>query len=276
MKRLVTAVLVLGLTGCEAQLKETGISITNVLTRVTDASGSVQAVLHQGFPPGPNGGPSHTVNGFGAMVNGGSSQTTLTSTGGNFDRVIVTVPGTDDYYELAVPSGTGTQVLLQASTGLSSGTWAIQYAVGTAGVIGSYSTQRLRVIGVGTGDVQISVAWSDTSDVDLHVWDPSGEEIFYADTASTSGGFLDLDSNAACSRDANNEFNSNENIVWPTGRAPSGTYVVKLHHWSRCNIAQNTDWVVTVQARGQSPRIFSGSFAASDTTPWRDITTFSY
>jgi hypothetical protein len=41
--------------------------------------------------------------------------------------------------------------------------------------------------------------------------DAVGEEIYYGDQQAASGGFLDLDSNAACSGDNIR----NENITWP-------------------------------------------------------------
>ena len=51
---------------------------------------------------------------------------------------------------------------------------------------------------VGTGDVQVSVSWDVSNDIDLHVVDPNGFEIYWDDDTSPEGGTLDLDSNAGC------------------------------------------------------------------------------
>jgi hypothetical protein len=43
---------------------------------------------------------------------------------------------------------------------------------------------------VGTGAVQVNVTWDLDVDVDLHVLDPRGEEIYYDHRRSASGGVL--------------------------------------------------------------------------------------
>lgn len=71
------------------------------------------------------------------------------------------------------------------------------------------------------GDVQVLLEWETSDDVDLHVFDPAGEEIYYENPRSASGGELDID--------ANYEFimrHPKENVYWRHGHAPSGTYKV--------------------------------------------------
>ncbi|MDX1440320.1 MAG: hypothetical protein R3284_10510, partial [Rubricoccaceae bacterium] len=82
---------------------------------------------------------------------------------------------------------------------------------------------------LGTGDVQVTLRWDTQADIDLHVTDPSGEEIFYGHTQSASGGQLDVDANAGCSNDP-----QVENIYWPTGGAPSGTYQLSVNYFGAC------------------------------------------
>ncbi len=127
------------------------------------------------------------------------------------------VPGMENYWELTVPSGVTAPIIIRAASDLPNMNLGVQYAVGDGGLVGAYSSQNVRIISVGGGDVQVSVSWSDSSDVDLHVIDPNGDEIFYGQKTVPSGGNLDLDSNAACSRNSDNTFKSNENIVWPVG-----------------------------------------------------------
>ena len=103
------------------------------------------------------------------------------------------------------------------------------------------------------------MVWDAPTDVDLRVTDPMGEEVYFGNLNAQSGGFLDLDSNPACNIDGVN----NENIVWLSGEAPTGTYKVSLDYWSDCSQPQS-NWVVTVQSAGQPPQIFSGTFMGPD------------
>ena len=75
-----------------------------------------------------------------------------------------------------------------------------------------------------------------------------GRGIFTTGTRElATGGELDLDSNAECSgRDLRLE-----NIRWPTGRAPSGRYTVRVNHWSSCGNSSTT-YVVRVINGGTS------------------------
>jgi hypothetical protein len=246
--------------GCEATLKPSGFTIEEYITSVTDGSGTIAGVLHTGQAPNPNGGPTNTVAGFAAMVTGGSSQQTISGSAA-FTRVVVAIPGIDNYYEITLPSGASAPLILRASTTLYSMNLPVAYAVGDAGTLGPYSSQNVRIIQVGTGDVQVSVSWSDSSDVDLHVIDPNGAEIYYGQKTSPSGGKLDLDSNAACTRNADNTFKSNENVVWPTGSGAHGSYTVKLDYWSACGASVPTQYVVTVATTGGTPQVFTGQFA---------------
>jgi uncharacterized protein YfaP (DUF2135 family) len=268
----------IALTGCEATLKETTRgNIQDFISSVTDAGGTVQGVLVTGDPPEPGSGPNATVSGIGVMINGGSSQQRVNGDA-DFTRIIVAVQGLTNYYQLDLPDGVASQeILLGGSTNALARTMVFQYAVGDAGSVGQYASQDVRFLRVGTGDIQISVAWSDTSDVDLHVIDPNGEEISFSHRTSASGGTLDLDGNAACSRNTVGQvsaFVSNENVVWPTGAAPSGEYKVILDYWSACG-NPSTDYVVTVQRTGASPMIFTGTFVGTS-APSDTVTTFSY
>jgi len=76
----------------------------------------------------------------------------------------------------------------------------------------------------GTGDVQVKLEWASDSDLDLHVTEPDGTEIDYINTGPTAtGGRLDVDSNVECENDG-----GVENVFWPVGEAPSGSYTVTV------------------------------------------------
>ena len=78
---------------------------------------------------------------------------------------------------------------------------------------------------LGTGDVQITLRWDSSADLDLHVTEPDGTKIWYQDKGPTStGGRLDVDSNIGCDEEV-----SVENVYWPTGQMPLGRYVVEVN-----------------------------------------------
>jgi hypothetical protein len=73
---------------------------------------------------------------------------------------------------------------------------------------------------IGTGDVRATLTWTGDCDLDLHVTDPSGSEIYYGNPTSPSGGQLDVDDIPGPGETGTHV----ENIFWPTGGAPRGTY----------------------------------------------------
>lgn len=112
---------------------------------------------------------------------------------------------------------------------------------------------------VGSGSVQVGITWNTMTDVDLHVTEPSGEEIYYGHTTSATGGSLDLDSNPGCNIDGINA----ENIFWPEGAAPAGEYAVRVHMYSDCDLG-NASGTLTVHHCGEdSPESFGFALGAT-------------
>lgn len=242
LRTLLRAGAVLGLSAlaaCTSSLRpNSGTSISDVISKVTDASGTVTAVFHTGDRPDAGAGPTATVSGISVMINGGSAQQTVSGSA-NYTHVIVSIEGLTGYYELTLPAGVPSEgLLLTAKETAQPFTWSFAYAVGDAVTIGAYVNQSVQFITALTGDIQVSVSWSDTSDVDLHVFDPNGDQVYYGNHDVASGGHLDIDSNAACSDDGppTGFHKSNENIVWPTGTAIPGIYKVVLHYYSACGL----------------------------------------
>lgn len=122
------------------------------------------------------------------------------------------------------------------------------------GNVGNQVLRSLGLVDVMTGAVQVSLSWDTPTDVDLHVVEPGGEEIYYDHTTSETGGVLDLDSNPACDIDGVN----NENITW-TDVAPAGEYVVRVDYWSDCG-GLPANFTVTTRVCSDV-KTFTGSFA---------------
>jgi hypothetical protein len=101
---------------------------------------------------------------------------------------------------------------------------------------------------VGDGDVRATLTWDSDDDLDLHITDPSGEQIDWTHRTSASGGTLDRDDNVgACGIDQ--EPGGVENAYWPPLGAPSGTYTVGVYSWKDCAPA-NTNWHLQVFVDG--------------------------
>jgi hypothetical protein len=98
-----------------------------------------------------------------------------------------------------------------------------------------------------TGALAVALAWDTEADLDLHVVDPLGTEIWADDITSpqpppdagTTPGVLDFDSNANCLIDGRRL----ENISW--GTPPAGHYLVRVDAFSLC-AAATAHWHVYV------------------------------
>jgi len=104
----------------------------------------------------------------------------------------------------------------------------------------------------GYGDIQITLSWDTTDDIDLWVTDPSGEKIYWNNKYSQSGGYLDYDDR--------NGFGP-ENVYWPEGQAPSGKYLVQVDHYDGY---YSTHFTVLIQAFGYTKK-YSGTVSPDET-----------
>ena len=92
---------------------------------------------------------------------------------------------------------------------------------------GTEFSSRLSRAGAQSGDVRVSLIWNNRNDLDLHVFTPGGEEIFYGSPDSTDGGFLDVDMNVG-----GETTKPVENVFWDTGLAPAGTYKIFVENFT--------------------------------------------
>jgi hypothetical protein len=231
-------------------------------TTVTGATGpdGTPAVYHPGDLPAPHGSLTATVPATTDAINGGSVTVAVDGGSATITAVYVSVMGAAGYWEVTVPPGTSlADVLLTLAQQLPDAVTIVIEVTDGSGNISQPVTVMLSIHHVGTGDVQVSVSWDVDNDIDLHVVDPNGFEVYWLDDVSPEGGTLDLDSNAACDLD----HVRNENIVWPKGTAPRGTYTIRVDNFENCTLTA-ASYVVTVQVTGQAPRTYAGAFAADD------------
>lgn len=272
--------------GAESPVSPSILPALSVQDLITSMSvQGMDAVARPGEAPPPSGGPAVGVTGNTTVVNGGTLAASLTGAA-PFQRAYLYVGartvgvataatgGIDGYYEVGLPSPQASvSALLAFAQTIALPELDLMFAVAdAAGRVGPYARLTTTVTPVGTGDVQVTLSWDADSDVDLHVIDPAGEEVFYGRRSSASGGALDLDSNAGCAIDGVR----NENITWPVGRAPRGTYTVRVDYWSNCGVPQ-TNYTVRVN-NGGSVQIFTGTFTGGGDQggagSGRPITTF--
>lgn len=115
--------------------------------------------------------------------------------------------------------------------------------------IGSGIENRLSSYGAKTGDVQISLAWNTIDDIDLHVkFTPGNGLVDNIDWTNRigqlSGGMLDIDMNANSAAISQTPV---ENIFWPPGSSPQGSFAVYVHFFR--SWTGNTKVPVTVRIK---------------------------
>ncbi len=80
-------------------------------------------------------------------------------------------------------------------------------------------------------------------DMDLHVIDPNGTEIYYGRKTTSQGGKLDVDCKcSSCTQ------GPNENIFWPDGKGVKGTYKYWVEYYDYCgsNASATSDFTLRV------------------------------
>jgi len=100
---------------------------------------------------------------------------------------------------------------------------------------------------LGTGDIQVTLRWATTDDLDLAVTDPSGNTVTFSNPNIPSKGQLDLDANANCVNPIQAPI---ENIFWPPSQAPQGDYSIAVNLYTRCQGSGPISFTVTLLVQG--------------------------
>jgi len=120
--------------------------------------------------------------------------------------------------------------------------------------------RRLNREGAETGSIQISLIWDNFNDLDLHVFTPAGERIWFNNRRTACGGTLDVDMNV---RPTSKQ--PVENLVW-WKEPPEGVYSVCVHHYAshrKWRTRDPTTFHVRVKAEDEVSE-FMGSLSHGD------------
>lgn len=135
------------------------------------------------------------------------------------------------------------------------------------------STSQIATEG-GRGSLKVNLKWNTYDDLDLHVIDPDGVEIYYGSREHRCQdvlGKLDIDANAGSSHTRTPQ----ENIFWEDGKnAPLGRYKVFVVYFAKKDSFTEVPFTVTVYPdKGQS-KVFTGiMYNANDR---KNIVDFDY
>jgi hypothetical protein len=182
----------------------------------------------------------------GSALSGGSTSITVTSSE-ELEVLYLQIEGENGFYEWKlepedIVSNSNPfiyQIVLEFNQSLGEGdegtspTFIVSGKT-KRGDIAESVEEKLNVKSVGSGALQVSLSWDKLDDVDLYVFTPSGERLYYGNRTSEDGtGKLDVDANAGCT--INNPIINSENIFF---EAPlvDGTYTVVVNLFMRCNM----------------------------------------
>ena len=202
--------------------------------------------------PDASGGPATAADGDNTVVWGGTQQASVQADA-DFTTVIVSIDGVAGYYSIDLDSTDIQELLITYSQIIPRANFDLQFNVVEAdSLVSDPAMFNVDALAVGTGLLQVTVSWASPADVNLHLVEPGGEEIYLDNLESVSGGELDLISNSNCV-----DGSRNEKIIWGRG-VVTGDYTIRLATISPCG-ATDTDYVVTVHMQGRGPQLFTGT-----------------
>lgn len=150
--------------------------------------------------------------------------------------------------DIKKPSEKPVQGSYTASRGLGDG----EQGAGDNGNIREIQ-KRLKKSNAGTGDLQISIAWNTTDDIDLHVNYKSHKihsysYICWIHRNGLDGAFLDVDKNAFPTELTDKPV---ENVFWPKNSQPKGEVIIGLHFFKSWSGNSRVPVIVLINNKGE-------------------------
>ena len=149
--------------------------------------------------------------------------------------------------------------------------WPNNFSWSYVGEVTDSIKERVKAAGGNvTGDFRASLSWFNYDDLDLHLVEPTGEEIYYGSEVSRRGGTLDVDMNAGWG----GTRTPIENIVYANrDRMPEGRYLLFVENYSKRE-TQDVGFEVEVEFDGVT---HSFAYAKPLSTKERvEVCTFNY
>lgn len=268
MRRALVYVALAALAGCDGVQADDGLSAEMIVSG---------AQLTAGAMPAANGGPAVIVLDLQSnAAHAGEIEDPLSGTlGPTATAAAIGLTGDIGYWtvpaglpSVTAPADPTFAVSLSFAQALAPGSYTLAaQAIDEQGRFGPPSTATLSVTGVPlpAGALVFTLRWDTESDLDLHVVDPAGDEIYWGDISPPgSGAILDFDSNANCVVDGRRE----ENVIWKD-RPPSGTYLARVDTHALC-AATYAYWSVEARLDGVVVGSAVGESLASDTLGLHD------
>lgn len=110
---------------------------------------------------------------------------------------------------------------------------------------------ELEALQLPQGDIEVTLLWSTSADLQLLVRDPVGEAVFDDVPFSASGGILQENGNVNCvpaAADAPVSY-----IYWPAGRLRPGTYEIEVWYQNACaDFPAPTEFTLVVEVAGET------------------------
>ena len=238
--------------------------IASVVTAIE--AGAAVGVVRYADVPEPSGGPAVAVTGNHGYLAGGSIFLDV-EPGPGTDRLLLSIAGSTfvdfGFYEIDVPDGASSHRLVARvefdldDLGPLPRACLMVSAVDAGGAVGPPDCHVVINAPVTFGDVQVTVSWDSDADLDLHVADPNGDEVYFDTDVVASGGVLDLVAGGRCSASGLR----NEHVTWSNGTPPPGLYEVRVTHDDNCD-ATETNYVVSVYNHGTTTT-YSGTFTGT-------------
>jgi hypothetical protein len=138
------------------------------------------------------------------------------------------------------PQGGGVELANPGRGGAGDGFGTAKFGSGSENIGG---------VGVKVGDPQFTLLWDTQADIDLHVIEPGGTEIFWEHPHGNQGGELDVD---------DIDGFGPENVYWVQGQGPTGEYKWFVHYYGGLGgLNVPTRWKVRIKHKGEVT-VFTG------------------
>ncbi len=255
---LISSTMMVNLTSCD--------KVEEVIPTIHEAVSFLNAELIEETLPEPKGNENKqpvikNITGNGSVIAGGTNLLTIHFEDPNDDvtHVLLAMEGEHGYYRINVPGNSSSidLTMLLDQDLIDNAISILVHLLDEKNNVSEPHKIPMTRVAAGTGNLQVSLAWQVDNDVDLHLVQPDGEEIYYGNTQSSTGGLLDIDSNAACDIDGVR----NENITFGDGAVVlAGDYIVRVDFYEECQPdGDATPYTVIAYLEGQLVAATSGS-----------------